>query len=78
MNGGETSFTIGYDGETYLTGLAATNTVLIKDPKGTPCNASFEFTPDPNAQVRIPDVVCTPADTQVAMQTGGETTVAKR
>ena len=79
VNGGETPFVIGFDGETYLTGLAASNTVLIKDPKGAPCNASFEFTPNPNGQVQIPGVVCTSGGTtKVAEQTGGETLVAKR
>ncbi len=79
VNGGETAFPIGHDGETYLTGLAATNTVLIKDPKGASCKASFEFTADPRGQVQIPGVVCTPGENaQVAMQTGGETVWAKR
>ena len=79
VNGGETAFSIGYDGETYLTGLAATNAVLIKKPDGTPCNASFEFTANPQAQVRIPGIVCAPTETiQVAAHTGGETVVAKR
>jgi outer membrane usher protein len=79
VNGGETSFTVGYDGETYLTGLAATNAVLIKDPKGTPCTASFEFAPDPNGQVQIPGVVCTSGGTtEVAKPNGRVTIVAKR
>ncbi len=89
VNGGETSFSVGYDGETYLTGLAPTNTVQIKDPKGTPCTASFEFTPNPNGQVQISGVVCTSGGTtevaknsggttKVAEQTGGEALVAKR
>ena len=79
VNGGETAFAVGYDGETYLTGLAATNTVLIKKPDGTPCNTSFEFTPNPEAQVRIPGIVCAAAEaTQIAAHTGGETVVAKR
>jgi outer membrane usher protein len=79
VNGGGTAFAVGYDGETYLTGLAAKNAILIKKPDGTPCNASFEFTPNPQAQVRIPDVVCAPAETaQVVAQAGGETVVAKR
>ncbi len=79
VNGGETAFAVGYDGETYLTGLTATNTILAKKLDGTPCNASFEFTPNPEAQVRIPGVVCASAETtQVAVQSGGETVVAKR
>ena len=72
VNGSETSFSVGYDGETYLTGLIATNTILIKKPDGTPCNASFEFTPDPRnpgghpwcesaRQRRRPRPLCKPA-----------------
>ncbi len=79
VNGGQTSFAVGYDGETYLTGLTATNAILIKKPDGTPCNASFEFTPNPQTQAVIPGVVCAAAETaQAAAQTGGQTVVAKR
>ncbi len=81
VNGRETSFTVGLDGEAYLTGLAGRNAVLIKAIDGTPCNAEFEFTPDPEApQIRIPGVVCAsaPGTTQIAAQTGGETVMAKR
>ena len=79
VNGGETSFSIGYDGETYLTGLAATNTVQIKDPHGSECTASFDFIPDPNGQVQIPGVVCTSSGpSEVAKQSSGVTMVAKR
>ncbi len=89
VNGGETAFPIGNDGESYLTGLAATNAVLIKDPKGAPYTASFDFTPNSNGQVQIPGVVCAAGDaaevakqkdgaTKVAEQVGGETVVAKR
>ncbi len=79
VNGGQIAFTVGYDGETYLTGLNATNTVSIKTPGGAPYTASFEFTPNPKAQVSIPGVVCAATDTtQIAAQTGGETVVVKR
>ena len=76
VNGGETVFAIGYDGEAYLTGLAPWNSALIKKPDGSSCNASFDFAPDANGQVRIPGVVC--ASTQVAAETGGITVKAKR
>ncbi len=79
VNGGEASFPIGYDGEAYLTGLGAANTTLVKKPDGTPCNASFAFAPNGQAQVRIEGVVCTAEESgKIAMQTGGETVVAKR
>jgi outer membrane usher protein len=34
---------VGYDGETYLTGLAAKNVVVVKLPSGAICKAQFEF-----------------------------------
>ena len=78
VNGGETSFAIGYDGETYLTGLSPSNTALIKKPDGSSCSASFDFAPDANGQVRIPGVVCTSTEPQLAAETGGVTLKAKR
>ncbi len=78
VNGGETSFAIGYDGETYLTGLSPSNSVLIKKPDGSPCSTTFEFAPDATGQVRIPGVVCLSTNTQLAMETGGVTVKAKR
>jgi len=78
VNGGETAFAIGYDGETYLTGLSSSNTALIKKPDGSSCNASFDFAPDANGQVRIPGVVCTSSDVQLAADMGGVTVKAKR
>ena len=78
VNGGETTFAIGYDGEAYLTGLSPSNTVQVKKPDGLSCNASFDFVPDANGQVRIPGVVCTSTETQPAAGTGGVTVKAKR
>jgi outer membrane usher protein len=78
VNGGEASFAIGYDGETYLTGLAPSNSALIKRPDGSSCNASFDFALEANGQVRIPGVICKSAETQLAAETGGVTVKAKR
>ncbi|MGO9474958.1 MAG: fimbria/pilus outer membrane usher protein [Rhodomicrobium sp.] len=79
VNGGGTSFAVGYDGETYLTGLAATNTVTAKKPNGTPCNATFDFTPNHSGQVRIPDILCrSDGPVIAAVQTGGVTVRAKQ
>ena len=79
VNGGETAFAVGYDGETYLTGLTATNTVSAKKPNGTPCSAAFDFTPNPSGQVRIPDVLCRADGPVMAdVQTGGITVRAKQ
>ena len=78
VNGGETAFAIGYDGETYLTGLSPSNTVLIKKPDGSSCNASFDFASDANGQVRVPGVICSSAEIQLAAETGGVTVKVKR
>jgi outer membrane usher protein len=78
VNGGETAFAIGYDGEAYLTGLSPSNTVQIRKPDGLSCNASFDFAPDANGQVRIPGVVCLSTDMKLAAETGGVTVKAKR
>lgn len=50
-------FVVGYDGKAYITGLAPTNTVLIREA-GRECRASFVFTSKQNAQLVIGPVVC--------------------
>ena len=75
---GETAFAIGYDGEAYLTGLSPSNTVQIKKPDGLSCDASFDFAPDANGQVRVPGVVCLSTEIKLAAETGGVTVKAKR
>ncbi|BDA85917.1 fimbrial biogenesis outer membrane usher protein [Aureimonas sp. SA4125] len=52
------AFTIGYDGQAYVDGLAATNDVLIDLPDGGNCVASFAYRSEDGAQVAIPDAVC--------------------
>lgn len=78
LNGGDTAFVIGYDGEAYLTGLARSNTVQIKRPDGSSCAGSFDFTPDANKPVRIPGLVCTSTNTQPFAETCGVTVKATR
>ena len=78
VNGNETAFAIGYDGETYLTGLAPSNTVLIKKPDGSQCKASFAFAPGASGQVRIEGVVCAAIDLQLALEAGGVTVKEKQ
>ena len=77
VNGSGTAFAIGYDGETYLTGLELSNAVLIKKPDGTRCSASFGFAPDAGRQVRIEGVACTAIDFTSAARTGGVTVKEK-
>ncbi len=48
---------VGYDGETYLSGLAASNTVVVTTDKGE-CRASFPFAPEADRQVVIGPLVC--------------------
>ena len=50
----------------------------VEGRDGSSCNASFDFAPDANGQVRIPGVVCTSSDMQLAADTGGVTVKAKR
>jgi len=51
------AFVVGYDGQTYLKGLGASNVALVTTDRGE-CRASFPFTPDKENQVVIGPVVC--------------------
>src|SRR5262249_515560 len=53
----EETFVVGYDGQAYLKGLGATNTVVVTTEAGE-CRASFPFTPDKDNQVVVGPVVC--------------------
>jgi len=48
---------MGYDGQVYLTGLAASNTVTVK-VIGNKCQASFNYEPDPENQTMIGPLKC--------------------
>jgi len=50
-------FVVGYDGQAYLKGLGATNTVLVTTEAGE-CRATFPFIPDKDNQVVVGPVVC--------------------
>jgi len=52
------AFVVGYDGQAYITGLAAHNLVTIKKSNGDSCRAEFSYKPRPGEQVTIKDVVC--------------------
>lgn len=58
MEAGSEEFVIGYDGEAYIRGLSAQNTVVIDRLDGTSCKADFSYTPAPGQQVAIKDVKC--------------------
>jgi outer membrane usher protein len=51
------SFFVGYDGQAYVTGVAAHNSVTAK-VKGSPCRAEFDFEPDSQNQVAIGPLQC--------------------
>lgn len=59
LDGGE-SFIVGYDGEAFVSGLAARNAVVIVQPDGSACRAEFSYAPRAGEQVRILGAVCTP------------------
>ncbi len=50
-------FIMGYDGQVYLTGLAAENSVTVK-ADGKECQASFSFKPDEQTQTTIGPLQC--------------------
>ena len=56
LEGGD-SFVVGYDGQAYVKGLGANNTVLITLPEGQ-CSASFAYNENANEQVMISPVIC--------------------
>lgn len=58
VNGSPETFIIGYDGEAYITGLEARNSVHVKLAGLASCRAQFAYTPRPGEQVTIGGVVC--------------------
>ena len=56
VDGGE-SFVVGYDGQAFVKGLGAENTVTVSLIDST-CRASFPYSPRPNEQVVISSVIC--------------------
>ena len=50
---------VGYDGQAFLEGLSASNTVRITTSSMT-CEATFAYQPKPGEQVAIGPVTCTP------------------
>jgi outer membrane usher protein len=57
LNGSEEEFIVGYDGQTYLTGLAATNEAVLELAESQ-CHASFSYARTTEGQVFIDGVVC--------------------
>lgn len=51
------AFVIGYDGQAYVTGVAATNSVTVTLVEGE-CHGTFSYAAEAGAQVTIDPVVC--------------------
>lgn len=58
LEGQEEPIIIGYDGQTYLKGLAVNNVLVVEGQDGSTCRAEFPFTPRADALNTIPDAVC--------------------
>jgi len=56
MDGGE-EFVVGYDGQSFIKGLASANSVTIGFNDAS-CHANFNFAARPGEQVRIGPVPC--------------------
>jgi outer membrane usher protein len=57
LDGQSDSFVVGYDGEVYLTGLTAQNSITVK-AGGNQCRASFPYAPDNQTVTTIGPVQC--------------------
>jgi outer membrane usher protein len=57
LEGGD-EFVIGYDGQAYMTGLSASNSVTVTFEDGTSCAAQFDYKPAKGEQIVIDGVQC--------------------
>ncbi len=53
-------FVVGYDGQTMVENLKATNRATLTLVDGSTCVATFRYTPQGDQQVSIPDALCKP------------------
>ena len=58
LEGSDVAQPVGYDGETYLTDLGATNVVVVQLPSGNSCRARFEFKASSGERPIIGPVLC--------------------
>jgi len=58
LEGSNAEAIIGYDGRTYMTGLASHNRIRVELPKNRECSAEFDFTPKKGQQVLIGPIAC--------------------
>jgi outer membrane usher protein len=57
LDGGGEAFVVGYDGQAYVKGLGASNTVVVETGDGE-CRASFPFAAQPGRQITIGPLTC--------------------
>lgn len=57
LAGSSRSFTVGYDGEVWITGLGARNQITVQTG-GAACTAAFDYAPRADEQVYIDGVEC--------------------
>ncbi len=50
--------TVGFDGEAFVTGLAASNTLSVTRPDGAACSVRVEFQPHPGTLARLGPLPC--------------------
>lgn len=58
LQGTGEEFVIGYDGQAYIRGLGARNTIDVLLQDGSKCHAEFAYRPQRGSQVVISDVKC--------------------
>ncbi|HWV53630.1 fimbria/pilus outer membrane usher protein [Pseudorhodoplanes sp.] len=56
--GGAGSWVVGYDGQVFITDVEAANTIVVDQPNGRTCRASFPFEHKPGELARIENVIC--------------------
>jgi outer membrane usher protein len=57
---GADPFVVGYDGQTLVENLKASNSITITLPDGGTCVATFPYKPQPGKQVSISNAICKP------------------
>ena len=55
--------TVGFDGEAFVTGLAAGNVLTVTRPTGAACVARFDFRPQPGTLARVGPLPCLQGET---------------
>lgn len=59
LNGGQDDFLVGFDGETFLSGLSDTNVIDVSYPDGRRCQATLGYADQPGSLTQMRGVPCT-------------------